>query len=279
MRRGQSEARPRSSRLPLGVWGSCSFSDSFAKVHPWSRVSGPRRKSATCDRAVALYVGAGAAACAVVIGVRVGWILLHAAVARRLALRRGAQGVDVPSYGSALLASWCGMRGIVTLAAALALPSGEVPFPHRDIIVFCAFSVVLVTLIVQGLTLRPLMARLRLDHDDTVEREVSIARQAVARAALEALEHHGTDAPALETLRREYRARLSAPDGGAASKASHDRLAAGQRDAVSAQRAALTQLRTCHVVGDAAFHVIEEEIDLLELASDAPAHGPAAPSE
>ncbi|MEI2637430.1 MAG: sodium:proton antiporter [Microthrixaceae bacterium] len=173
---------------------------------------------------------------------RAGWvaILLHAAIARRLAVRRGAQGADIPSYGSGLLASWCGMRGIVTLAAALALPSGEVPFPHRDVIVFSAFSVVLVTLVIQGLTLRPLMARLRLDHDDTVEREVSIARQATARAALKALDQHGTDSFASQTLRQEYEARLN--PHGTPSKAGHDRLAALQRDAVAARRAALTEL-------------------------------------
>jgi len=223
------------------------------------------------------YLVAGAAACAVVIGVRVGWILLHAAIARRLAVRRGAQGADIPSYGSGLLASWCGMRGIVTLAAALALPSGEVPFPHRDVIVFSAFSVVLVTLVIQGLTLRPLMARLRLDHDDTVEREVSIARQATARAALKALDQHGTDSFASQTLRQEYEARLN--PHGTPSKAGHDRLAALQRDAVAAQRAALTELRSCHIVGDTAFHVIEEEIDLLELAADARHHEAPAHDE
>ena len=63
-----------------------------------------------------------------------------------------------PTVGSGLVISWAGMRGIVTLAAALALPAG---FPFRDLIVLTAFSVVLGTLLIQGLTLKPSVARPR----------------------------------------------------------------------------------------------------------------------
>ena len=82
------------------------------------------------------------------------------------------------------------MRGIVTLAAAMALPDGATgaAFPYRDLILFCAFAVVLVTLVVQGMTLRPLMAWIGLEDDGTVDREVRLARVETARAALEALE-------------------------------------------------------------------------------------------
>ena len=67
-----------------------------------------------------------------------------------------------PSISSGLLISWAGMRGIVSLAAALALPQVRgADFPHRDLIVLTAFAVVLGTLIIQGLTLRPLIARAR----------------------------------------------------------------------------------------------------------------------
>src|ERR1700738_1320940 len=80
-----------------------------------------------------------------------------------------------------IVLSWSGMRGLVTLATAFALPA---QFPGRDLIVLCAFCVVLGTLVIQGLTLRPLLRLLRLQDDGAVEREISRARIAVMEAAL-----------------------------------------------------------------------------------------------
>src|SRR5688572_25777195 len=76
--------------------------------------------------------------------------------------------VTRPEPGEAFVISWCGMRGIVSLAAALALPielADGAPFPHRDLIVFLTFTVITVTLVVQGLTLAPLIRRLKLGAD------------------------------------------------------------------------------------------------------------------
>src|SRR5207237_9673616 len=78
----------------------------------------------------------------------------------------------------------CVMRGLVTLATAFALPA---QFPGRDLIVLCAFCVVLGTLVIQGLTLRPLLRLLRLQDDGAVEREISRARIAVMQAGLDSL--------------------------------------------------------------------------------------------
>jgi CPA1 family monovalent cation:H+ antiporter len=163
------------------------------------------------------------------------------------------------------------MRGIVTLATALALPNGSPGFPHRDLIVFSAFCVVLTTLVLQGFTLRPLLQRLCLDEDRTVEREVGIARAETARAALQALDQQGDDSSAAHVLRGEYRARLHAeeePEAHRAELQSDEALVALQLKAVEAQRDALTQLRARQVIGDDAFHVVEEEIDLMELTAD-----------
>jgi CPA1 family monovalent cation:H+ antiporter len=163
------------------------------------------------------------------------------------------------------------MRGIVTLAAALALPDGEVPFPHRDLIVFSAFCVVLCTLVVQGLTLRPLMQWLRLRNDGTVEREVGTARVETARAALRALDQEDPASRTAKLLRGEYQARLRAEEsaGGSPSVDQNDgSLSALQQKAVLAQRTALTDLRAQDRIGDDAFHVVEEELDLLELTAD-----------
>lgn len=213
-----------------------------------------------------IFLAAGSAVCATVIVVRIVWVMAYNTVTRWKIKRHGAkkkQPLMVPTVGGGILVAWCGMRGIVTLAAALALPAGgpEGEFPHRDLIVFCAFCVVLVTLVVQGMTLAPLMRWLGLRDDGSVERELNVARAETARAALQALEK-AEPASAAELLRREYRARMH--------PARHEpaRLAELQQRAVHAQRQALMDLREREVIGDDAFHAAEEEIDLLELTAD-----------
>jgi CPA1 family monovalent cation:H+ antiporter len=165
------------------------------------------------------------------------------------------------------------MRGIVTIATALALPDGEAGagFPYRDLILLTAFFVVLSTLVLQGLTLGPLMRRVCLSEDDSVEREIGIARAETARAALRALEG-ADDHDAAEMLRREYQARLQLGQGEASAThpdRSESSLAQLQQQAVNAQRKALIELRDRQVIGDSAFHAVEEEIDLLDLTADA----------
>lgn len=222
------------------------------------------------------YALCAAAVCAAVIIVRIAWVMVYGAAVRwkrrhwRVSPLRPA-----PTISGGILASWCGMRGIVTLAAALALPVGPMPFPHRDLIVFSAFCVVLTTLVLQGLTLRPLIQRLCLDEDRTVEREVGIARAETARAALRALEGE----PAATVLRDEYQVRLQEAESPSAATGSAGRpngsLAELQRQAVAAQRDALTELRARQVIGDDAFHVVEEELDLQELTADTRVRPPA----
>lgn len=139
---------------------------------------------------------------------------------------------------------------VVTLAAALALPSGDAPFPHRDIIVFCAFSVVLTTLVAQGLTLRPLMTRLHLERDETVDREVRLARQTAAQAALDVLQQHRGDSFAVQTLQQEFEQLRVVDDHAAEPSGQTTGL---RRALVVAQRTALADLRARHVIGAAAF--------------------------
>src|SRR5215475_646468 len=105
------------------------------------------------------------------------------------------------------------MRGIVTLAAAFALPEG---FAYRDLILLTACSVVLGTLVIQGLTLRPLILALNLKDDNPVAIEVARARGVAYRAALDEID--GDPSEEAELLRLEYRALLAQaegnPDGG-----------------------------------------------------------------
>ena len=107
-----------------------------------------------------------------VIVVRLAWHMSFNAVIRWRDRRFGfhpPRPMLRPTVGSGLVISWAGMRGIVSLAAALALPAA---FPFRDLIVLTAFSVVLGTLAIQGLTLKPLLRALDLHDDDPVGREV-----------------------------------------------------------------------------------------------------------
>lgn len=205
-----------------------------------------------------LYASAAAVTCGAVIVSRFVWMTIHTWGGRVINKHRSPP-------GATLLASWCGMRGIVTLAAALALPTGE--FPHRDIIVFCAFCVVLATLVLQGMTLRPLLVKLAFKHDNTVERETATARAGTARAAIDALSKREGETAAL--LVREYETRLACASE---SECDPNKISKLEILAVAAQRDALSELRAKGVIGDDAFHVVEAEIDLLELAADTRVH-------
>ena len=178
---------------------------------------------------------------------------------------RRSETLPIPSFRSGIVVSWCGMRGIVTLATAFALPES---FPHRDLIQFTAFAVVLGSLVIQGLTLRPLIAALRLKEDDFVANEVARARGVAYRAALEEID--GDPSEAAELLRLEYRAVLlqakDDPDGGIASnELPADPL---RRRAILAARRAILGLRESEAIGDDAFHMLEEELDRAELGAN-----------
>src|SRR4029453_11952780 len=113
----------------------------------------------------------GAVTSLVAIVIRLVWVPLATAIPRLLspAFRRRD---PMPPWSTVFIVGWTGMRGIVSLAAALALPlmtaRGE-PFPSRNLIIVITFEVILATLVVQGLTLSPLIRRLRLGNDLTLE--------------------------------------------------------------------------------------------------------------
>jgi CPA1 family monovalent cation:H+ antiporter len=198
---------------------------------------------------------------------RMAWVTLYGMTLRLLI----AAGLFVPKRATAaptikggIVISWCGMRGIVTLAAAFALPPG---FPYRDLILLTAFSVVLGSLVIQGLTLRPLIAVLRLKDDNPVIAEVIRARVIAYRAALDEID--GDPSEEAEILRLEYGALLLAaeadPDGAVASgELPADPL---RRRAIGAARRSIIALRQSEEIGDDAFHQLEEEFDRRELGA------------
>ncbi len=200
-----------------------------------------------------------------VIVVRIAWCMSFNAVIRWRHRRFGfrpPRPMLRPTVGSGLVISWAGMRGIVSLAAAMALPSA---FPYRDLIVLTAFSVVVGTLAIQGLTLKPLLRALDLHDDDPVGRELRAARDRALQAGLASL---ADDQSAIaEAVRQEFTAHLAyeqaAGDAGDGPHSAHSDV---HGTALKAAREAVLAMRGNDEIGDDAFHRIEEELDWLEMA-------------
>jgi Na+/H+ antiporter len=211
---------------------------------------------------VVTYLGTAAVVCLVVIVVRVLWVMREDLTC--LLLRRAwpVKGGRCGSTNNAAVVAWSGMRGTVTLAAALALPAG---FPRRDLVLFIAFSVVLGTLVLQGATLGPLMRWLGLEHDDAVEREIRLAREETTRAAANAMDGEGDRSEIARLLQKIYQSRLAGAAGPDGDGAVGELL----RSAVAAQRRRLVELRDQGTIGDDAFHRVEEDLDWAELNAEA----------
>ncbi len=215
----------------------------------------------------------GAAISAVAILIRLVWVPLATAIPRLVspALRRRD---PFPPWGNVFLISWTGMRGVVSLAAALALPlttASGAPFPSRDEIVVLTFQVILVTLVLQGLSLGPLIRWLRLGHDATLELEEAHARQEAGRAALARLEDlaRAPDAPRDDIARlrilytqRVERASAIDPGVGAESARAQAALRRLRHETLSAERRALIALRDEGVISDDVLHRLEQELDV-----------------
>jgi CPA1 family monovalent cation:H+ antiporter len=212
----------------------------------------------------ARYFAVAGAVLLTVVVVRLAWHMSFNAVVRWRDHRFGfhpPRPMLRPTIGSGLIISWAGMRGIVSLAAAMALPSA---FPYHDLIVLTAFSVVLGTLAIQGLTLKPLLRTLDLHDDDPVSREVSAARERALHAGLESFARDRS--PAAQALRQELAARLAydRADADAGSATGSSRSGIYHR-AVQAARQAVLAMRANNEIGDDAFHRLEEELDWLEI--------------
>ena len=183
-----------------------------------------------------------------------------------------------PTWRGKFVVSWAGMRGIVTLAAALSVPTlgaNGTAFPFRDLIMFIAFGVIVVTLVGQGLTL-PIFIRawdVTSDEDPVLVR--AQARVAAAQAGIDHLQKievdftsptHGNVAG---RIRAYYESRLDHDRAGSANVG--DPTVAGdahllyrelRRGAYEAERTALAKLRTSGAISDAAYRELEWDLDL-----------------
>ncbi|WP_421993669.1 cation:proton antiporter [Roseococcus sp.] len=195
---------------------------------------------------------------AIVVAVRIAWVLSYRRVLAPLVRLAGEAETGSPALR--MLIAWCGMRGILTLATAFALPYD---FPGRDVIVLSAFAVVLGTLVIQGSTVSLLLRWLGIGRDGTMDDDIRIGRSALAEAGLETIGDR-TDEPAVA-----MRARLEAVIA-AGGRAAIEREVDDSRlrlEVIASGRRALDGLHSGGGIAEDAFQALQEELDWAELAA------------
>ena len=216
-----------------------------------------------------LFLYAVAVSLAVILA-RIAWVF-PATYLPRWAFRSLRERNPTPPWRSVAVVSWAGMRGVISLAAALALP---LSVPGRDLILFLTFCVILATLVLQGLSLPALIRLFKLEDDGSTEREEVKGRIGVARAALDGIdelaEEEWVREDTAERVRGMYnyrKSRFVARATGEDSDGIEERSSAYQRfmhQLLRAQRRELLRLRDEGEIGDEALHRIERDLDLEE---------------
>jgi monovalent cation/hydrogen antiporter len=230
--------------------------------------------SGVSGSSAAVALGQAALVAAVVIAVRIAWGFTVPYLIRALD-RRPSQIAMRASPRERLVTAWSGMRGAVSLAAALALPlqtSTGQAFPQRNLIIFVTFGVILATLVLQGLTLPWLIRRLGLHRDDSDAQEELRGRLRATDAALARLDElageEWTRDDTVERMRGLYqfrRRRLKARAGYLADDGYQDRSLAYQRlvrELLEAQRREIVRLRNQGEISNEVMHRIERDLDL-----------------
>lgn len=211
------------------------------------------------------YAVFAGAVLAVAIATRLAWVMIYNAALRAKQAAfppKDAEAADRPTVQSGLVVGWAGMRGVVSLAAAYALPED---LPFRNLLLLATFAVVMGTLVIQGLTLGPLIRLLRIEDDGLLPRETKAAREAITVAALDWLKQR--EGREVARLREEYGDRLdairsdAADDGRVESEADdlHGSL-------LEVKRETLLKLRNSGEIGEGAYYQLEEELDRHELS-------------
>jgi CPA1 family monovalent cation:H+ antiporter len=187
-----------------------------------------------------------------------------------------------PPWQWVVILGWSGVRGVVSLAAALALPTtvaGGAPFPGRDLVIFLTFCVILATLVGQGLTLPGLIRSLGLSADGSEEREEAFARAAAAEAAVARIDELEQEWPSHRDLidqlraRYEHRARhVQAVDGGIGDAPLDGEWFEHQaifRAVIDAERRAVLALHDDGAIADDVLYRVQRDLDLAEVRMEA----------
>jgi CPA1 family monovalent cation:H+ antiporter len=213
-----------------------------------------------------------------VVLVRIIWVIPATYLPRVLGLANGARGrTPISRRQQAAIVGWSGMRGVVSLAAAFALPltvSDGQAFPGRNYILFLTFSVILATLVLQGLSLPLLIRKLGITRDGEADEEERLARLEANKAAIELIgklrASGGFSPDTVDRLRAEYDERVEQlqlcaenPDDcrGEIATPQYQRL---QHEALRVERQTIIRLRNERVINDDALRRIQRDLDLAE---------------
>jgi len=223
------------------------------------------------------YALDGAVLAALVIFVRVLWVF-PATYLPRLFSTRLRKADPNPSWRVVAVIAWSGMRGIVSLAAALALPYslGSQAFPQRSVAIFFTLCVVFVTLVLQGLTLAPLIEWLGVTETSKALRRESELRIRALEAGMERLRAHelrhrgALDAEIAGRIREEYQQRIDVLRGKASGDGSEEARASQldrrlQKEALDAERSTIMTMRLDGDIPDEIFRSIQYDLDLAAL--------------
>jgi Na+/H+ antiporter len=272
----QRSARLFSPTVRLGAW---SFWQSFTLIlnglvfvliglqFPIVRASIHSYRPST----LLLY---GAVFSVLLILLRLAWVFPGARLTYWIRTQFQHQNETPPEARQSFVIGWTGMRGVVSLAAALALPTvlrDGSPFPHRNVIVFLTFCVIFATLVLQGLTLPSLIRFLGLAGGAGPDCEELEARRIVTQAALSHLEGERSEdddqtIEVYEDLTHHYRERLSSlkvnTSPGEVTK--HERYLGVSLEALRVERETAIRLRNEGRINDSVLRRIERELDLSE---------------
>ncbi len=212
-----------------------------------------------------------------VIVVRIAWIF-PAAYIPRLLSRRLRERDPGPQWRNVAVLAWAGMRGIISLAIALALPYtlGDEPFPARTVTIFFTFCVIFVTLVLQGLTLGPLIRWLGVTETSRSRRRETALRIRALEAGMARLRDDGAkprsvlEREIVERILAQYQNRIdvlrgkaSKDDADEAKESRVDRRL--QKEALAAERLAVLAMRRDGEIPDEIFRSIEYDLDLANL--------------
>jgi NhaP-type Na+/H+ or K+/H+ antiporter len=192
----------------------------------------------------------------------------------RMFSRRIRETEPFPAVKMVTIVAWSGMRGVVSLAAALALPltiAGSTPFPNRDLIIFLTFCVILATLVLQGLTLRPMINWFGIKPDEKEYREEEEARLRLASSIIEHIEENyslSLSDEVLNQIKSKYEIRIQRLRKGPGNKKMDEETINEfhriQQELLDKERNLILQLRAEAKISDEAMRRIEYELDLEE---------------
>jgi CPA1 family monovalent cation:H+ antiporter len=229
------------------------------------------------DRGLGTLLAYGLGFSAFLIVLRLVWTFPGAYTANFIRRRLLHQRESVPPIRGVFIVGWTGMRGVISLAAAIALPhvlADGAPFAQRNTIIFLAFTVILVTLVLQGLTLPPLIRALGLANADHHDPEEQKARKAILQAAVSFLEddrtRHGPEfAEVYDDLLQHYQRRMATlsdvdPSHSGESWKMHQRFLDISRELLRVERSLAVEMRNQRRISDELLRQLERELDLGE---------------